>query len=320
MGRKAVLEVCQACGGQARKINYTSSSKGKKYHYLKFVHANGIVHYCRQPGDGVSRSSITQAPKGSLFNALEEIVSLRLREKELRFGEIKSLLENSYGRPVVTATVYRNIKKLLKLDLMSKRTVNGTVLYGKKTGSPSGQEIKTTSMSIGFDFTHDETFVTMFVHIKNFGLGIIAGYNISLPMGDLNSLNQINLSAFDETKKITLHEENVLYSGSDRTGISITLNRPMRKSEERYLFLNYRYNFPNRPIQIVIPSDVDLLRINCEFEKGEDVKIKKRLSDGFREIEPVIIKRTGNDPGHIIFETEFENALRGDTIVISHSR
>ena len=319
MGRKVVLEVCQACGGQARRVNYTSGSKGKKYHYLKFVHANGIVHYCRQPDNRISRNSTPQTPKGSLFNALEEIVYSSLRERELRFGEIKSLLENSYGRPVVTATVYRNIKKLLKLDLMSKRTVNGIVLYGKKTGSALGQEIKTTSMSIGFDFTQDDTFVTMFVHIKNIGLGIIAGYNISLPMGDLNSLNQIKLSAFDETKKITINEDNVLYSGSDRTGISITLNRPLRKSEERYLFLNYRYDFRNRPIQIMIPSDVDLLRINCEFEKGVNAKIKKRLSDGFSEIEPVIIKRTGNDLRHVIFETEFENALRGDTIVISKS-
>ena len=316
MGRKAVIETCLVCGGQGRKINYTSGAKGKIYHYSKFVHSNGVVHYYRQTENTDNLNSTVPIFKKSLFEALEEIVDVKMREKELRFRDIKSLLEDTYGKPIVTATVYRNINKLLKLDLITKRISHGVVLYGRPSSLIS-KEIMTSKMSIGFDFAHDDTFITMFFRIKNSGIGLVAGYTISLPVGYLDSIDQIDLIVFDEIGKIELTKTNIAYSWSDRTGISIPLNRPLRKSEEEYIFLSCHYKFLDGPINIMIPSDVDFLKVNCEVEKGGDVEIKKRLSDGFKEIEPVIVKRTGNNPGHVIFETEFENALKGETIVIS---
>lgn len=320
MGRKAVPELCQVCGVQARKINYASSSKGRTYHYSKFVHANGVVHYYRLNAEGSNPKSNILAIRPSLFETLEEIVDVKMRGKEMRFSEIKALLEGSYGKSAGTATIYRNLNKLLRLDLISKRIDGGVVLYQRKTVSSSAREIRTMELSIGFDLTNDKTFVTLFAHFKNLGLGLVTGYTISLPFGGLDSFDQINLSAFDETKKITLSKKNISYSSSDQSGVFITLNRPLHKSEEEHLFLNYSYKVQDGPIKLMITSEVDFLKIHCEVEKEMNVQIKKRLLDGLKEIAPMIVRRTGTELGHTIVEAEFENATRGDTIVISLSK
>lgn len=317
MGRKIVLEVCKRCGGQARRINYVSRAKGRTYHYSKFVHANGVVHYYRLT-EGMSKpDSVVPTPKTSLIDSLEEIVSIKMRGREMRFGEIRSLLEDSYGRSVGSATIYRNINKLLRLNLVSKRVDGGAVLYSRKSGRPSAQEIRTTRMSIGFDLTKDETAVTVFSNIRNTGLGSVSGYTTSLPVGGIDALDQINFSAYDETKRIGLSKENISYSWPDQTGVSLTLNRPLHTSEEEQLFMNYNCKFRDSLIKIMLTSDVDILRIKCAVERGTAVQIKKRLLDGLREIEPIIVKRSGAESGQIIVEAKFENATRGDTIVIS---
>lgn len=317
MGRKTLKEVCKICGGQARKINYTSRAKGKTYHYSKYVHVNGVVHYFREmPGQDTTETTFSNVGK-SVFDSLEEIVNSKMQGRELRFGEIRSLLEESSGRSVSTATIYRNINKLLKLDMVRKRVDGGVVLYSGRTDSMSEAEMEMTKMSMGFDFSGDETSVTVFAHIRNLGLRMITAFPLSLPVGVIDSLDQIGLNVFDETRRITLSDENISYSYAYQTGISIALNRPLRKLEEENFFLNYSYKFGDKPIKIIMPSDVRLLRVSCEILRGEDAVIKKRLVDGLREIEPLIVRRTGSELGHITIETEFENVLRGDTIVIS---
>ncbi|MGC8561970.1 MAG: helix-turn-helix domain-containing protein [Thermoplasmata archaeon] len=317
MGRKVTKEICKVCGKQARKINYTSKAKGRTYRYYKFVHSNGVTHYFRLKEGLATQDAGVIEPKVSIFDSLENVLDVKADGRELTFTEIKSSLDKSYGRPVSTATVYRNINKMLRLDLISKREDGNSVLYSKKTKTKYLEGETTTNMSIGFDFTGNRVLVTQFVHIKNLGLKLINSFPVSLPIGVIDSPDQIDLIAFDETKKITVNKDCITYSYIDQTGISITLSRALRKSEEANIFLNYSLSYEDKPINIFIPSDLNYLKVNCEVVKGKDIVIKKKLGDGLKEIEPMLVRRTGTDLGHTIVEAEFENTFRGDAIIIS---
>jgi hypothetical protein len=317
MGRRAKQEICRVCGEQAKKLAYYSRSRGKIYRYLRFIHKNGVTHYYRIPSGPDREERETVLPIKSVFDTLEEVINTKMRGRELRFGEIKSLIEASYGKPVSTATLYRNIKKLLNLEMISKRSDAGIVLYERKTERIQSREMQTSSMSIGFDFSRERVFVTTFIHIRNKGLGLITGIPISIPVGEINSLSSINLSAYDHTKKIALKNENIAYSYPGRTGVSIGLNRPLRRSEEEELFLSYSFKNVNQRIKINILSDVDVLRVSCEVSRDKNVEIKKILVDGLKEVVSETIRRSGTQPGRTVVEAEFENASRGDTIVIS---
>ncbi len=317
MGRKARQEICKVCGKQARRINYVSKSKGKTYHYFKYVHKNGVVHYFRQPSGINESSDISHNLTKSIFDALENIVEVKMTQKELRFSEIKSLLDDTYGRSIGLATVYRNINKLLKLGILNKRIAEGIVLYSHKPQDSLSQEIQVTNMSLGFDLTQNETSVTVFVHVKNPGIRMITGVPMALPVGPIESLDSIKLMAYDGIKILKMNSDNIAYSYPGRTGIALPLNKPLKSKDEEDLMINFTIIIRENPMKTNILSDVDSLRIRCEIMKGKEVNIKKILVDGFKEIEPVLIKRTGTELGHTIVEAEFENAMRGETVAVS---
>jgi hypothetical protein len=317
MTRKVVNENCKVCGKMARKINYFSKAKGRNYRYFKYVHSNGVTHYFRIKEGTPSQVASTGVSRVSIFDSLEDILEVEADGKELTFPEIKLSLDKSYRRSVSTATVYRNINKMLRLDLISKREDGNNVLYSRKSKSRNSEEEASTKMSLGFDFTGRKTNVTHFVHIKNLGLKLINSFPVSLPIGVIESPDQISLIAFDETKKITLNKDCITYSYTDQTGISVALNKGLRKLEEANIFLNYNLESGEKPVNIFIPSDLAYLKVSCEVEKGKEILIKKKLGDGLKEIEPMLVRRTGMDIGHKIVEAEFENTFRGDAIIIS---
>lgn len=320
MGRKTVLEVCKLCGGQARKINYTSRAKGKTYRYYKFIHQNGVTHYFRIRDGLISQNGNIIRPKAYFPELLEDILDKDTHGKGLTFSEIKSSLDKTYGRSVSTATVYRNINKMLKLDLINKQVEGNKVFYSKNTQLKSTESSITASMVIGFDFIEGAVFVTQFIHIKNLGLQLINNFPVSIPVGVIDSPSQVSLIAFDEIRKISVNKGSITYSYADQTGILINLNKALRKFDEETIFLNYNLTSEGKPINIFITSDFKNIKVNCEIDKGKNILIKKKLADGLKEIEPVIIRRTGTDLGHAIVEAEFENTLRGDTLVVSLDR
>jgi hypothetical protein len=317
MGKKEAIETCKVCGEKARKLKYYSKSKGRTYHYLRYVHGNGVVHYFRLNFSSGYEQDANQIETKTVFDSLEEIVDTKMRDRELRFGEIKQLTESSFGRSVSVATLYRNINKLLKVGLISKRTNSGIVVYSRRTDEAQGQEMKVDSMSIGFDFSGEITHVTMFIHIRNAGLRLITGVPVSIPVGEINELSAVNMRAYDHTKEIVLNKENIAYSYPGRTGISLGLNRSLRKSEEEDIFLNYSFKASEDRIKINILFDVDILKVSCDAPKDLTIEFKKILVDGVKEIVPEIVRRSGTQPGRSIVEAEFDDVSRGDTIVVT---
>ncbi len=317
MGRKSIQSECLVCGGLARKINYVSKSKGKTYHYLLFIHPDGTSHYFRKDGIINPEGQPNSSSNNSIADSLQEIVYKNTTSKELGFKELKSMLENVYGRPIGSTTIHRNIKKLLKLDLISRRTEGGLYYYGRKMEDHSAQEMKVNSMSVAFDFTKSVPSVAVFAHVINSGLRVVTGMPLPLPVGVIESPDQINLIAFDETGGIPLSKENIVYSFAGQTGLSITLNKPLHKTDEKNLFLNYSYKFESGPIKMLISSDVEYLKIYCVVQRGKDAEVKKRLMDGFKVIEPIVVKRAGSESGLVTVTAVFEKVSKGDTIVIT---
>ena len=68
---------------------------------------------------------------------------------------------------------------------------------------------------------------------------------------------------------------------------------------------------------MLISSDVEYLKIYCVVQRGKDAEVKKRLMDGFKVIEPMVVKRTGSESGLVTVAAVFEKVSKGDTIVIT---
>ncbi|MCL5789712.1 MAG: winged helix-turn-helix domain-containing protein [Candidatus Thermoplasmatota archaeon] len=318
MGRRVFLDICRKCGGQARRVKYVSRSKGKTYHYLKFIHNNGTVHYWRVGQDENSRASSTSQSNASILDSIQDILESKMPGKGLTFREIKDLLEQSYGRTVSPATIYRNISKMIKLNLISKRTEGRTVLFGRKFGNPSMSEIQVTKRTVGFNFTGQTLSVNEFVDIRNTGVGLVARHMFYIPNGPIDSISAMNIVVFDETSEIPLTKDNISYSTYGQTVIVIRLSKPLHSSEEVRLFCHYLIPLASNPIKMMIPSNTSSLRVNCEVEKGKDVLMKRTFLDGVKEAPPNMVRRVRNGLDHTVVEAEFENISRGDYIVISH--
>lgn len=317
MGRKTIHAECQVCGAQARRINYVSRAKGKTYHYFKYVHQNGVVHYFRQNDSSLTQPNIVEGNRKSVLDALEELINSEKQRKGLKFKELKSLLESKVGKTVSVATVYRNLGKLMKLELIDKQDIEGGIVYSKKQDLKSSQRIKVTRMSIGFELLEEEAKSTVFIHVKNLGLQFLTGIPLSIPVGIIDSLDKIGMIAYDGAKEIALGKDNIAYSYPEQTGITIPPTRPLRKFEEEDFFLSYKFKLGGAAIKVSILTEIDILRINCLVKTGKEIEIKKRLVDGLKEIEPSFVRKSITEAGKTVVEAEFIDANKGDTVVIT---
>jgi len=298
-------------------INYSSKSKGKTYRYFKFIHPNGVVHYLRKVPESTPQSSSDSTGRIPISDAILEILDSKTLKGELRFSEIKRFLEELYGRAVSTATVYRNIDKLLKLDLIVKRNNAGLVYYGTKLFDTSTDKMKISKLSIGLDFSEEKASVTLFFHVTNMSIKLITKVPISIPVGVIDSLDSLDIILFNGIKRVTLGKENIAYSYPGQTAFSVVPSRPLHKLEEEDFLLNFSYRFDAMPIKINLLSDIDLLKVVCQLHREKEIEIKKRLVDGVKEIRPVIVRRTILGSGYKVVEANFDNSSRGDTIIIS---
>ncbi len=317
MGRKTIQEECQVCGAQARRINYVSRAKGKTYHYLKYIHNNGVVHYFRQTNPSSTQSSTPGGNGKSVLDTLEELINSEKQKKGLKFKELKSLLENEVGKTVSVATVYRNLGKLIKLDLIEKQDQGGSIVYRRKQELRSSQRIRVTRMSIGFNLLDENVKSTVFIHVKNLGLQLLAGIPLSIPVGIIDSLDTIGMVAFDSTGEIPLRNDNIAYTYPEQTGITIPSKKPLRKLDEEDFFISYTFKLGSTAIKLSVLSEIDNLTVSCLVQEGRAIDIKKRLVDGLKEIEPSAVRRSRTETGRTIIEADFIEAIKGDTIVIT---
>ena len=317
MSRTSTITVCEVCGAQARRTNYTTKVKGKTYRYLKFIHRNGVAHYFRleTPETGPQHAYGNRMP---IADTVYQIIEAR-GKNETQYAEIKASLSKTYDKSIGTATIYRNINKLLKRDMITKRVDKGKAYYSKRFGS-SAQDVKTTTMSIGFDFTDSVVRVTSFAHILNSGSDIATKYIVPLPVDWLKDVGDIEFKAFDIMGEIALNKDSIPYASYGQSVISLNLNAPLRKQESTYLFWIYYYNFKSAPIRTMIMSNIGLLRVNCKINRDEDVDIEKVLLDGIKTVEATMVKTISTGDSFRTVEAQFEEITKGEIISIHLKR
>ena len=319
MGRKSIIEICRICGSQARRVNYHSKAKGRTYYYYKYIHSNGEVHYFRINPEKENTDQIHQNRRSAL-DLIEEIINGRVKKNGLRFSEIKTLLRDVYGETFSSATVYRSIDRLVKLNLIERDVHNGIVVYRKKLNENPVRNTKATRMSIGLVLSEEIAYVTIFTRVKNSGLGLMTGFNISLPSAGTGDIKQLSIKAYDDIGPTTIRKENILFSAPDQTVVMIPFNQPLRQYGEKSLFISFNSELKDNPFKMVLTSEIEFLKVSCKISrKEEDLKIERLLLDGLKRIGPPLTRRTATDPNYVILETEFEGLSRGDTILISRS-
>ncbi|MEM0141658.1 MAG: hypothetical protein QXN66_06475 [Thermoplasmatales archaeon] len=317
MGRKSTIEICRVCGKQAKKINYFSRAKNKTYYYYKYVHNDGTVHYYKRDDSQNRATGASSEKKDSLLNLLEEIINVRTQDKKLNFSDIKSLLREIYNVSYSSSTIYRNIERLIKLNLIEKEIEHGRVFYKKKSTEAQTGNVIATTMSIGLVLADDDVLTTIFIQIQNGGLGTIPRFSISLPAVGLGSGGSPHISIYDETGPISLKDDNILVSAPDQIVIGVPFNQALRQFGSRLVFLAFVSRFTGVPFKMVATFQIKNLKVSCKVRKGRQVKIDRLLLDGLKRIEPQISRKTAMDSDFSILEAEFEGLSRGDTITIS---
>ncbi|MEM0136136.1 MAG: hypothetical protein QXU18_13080 [Thermoplasmatales archaeon] len=315
MGRKSFFEVCKICGRQARKINYHSKAKGKLYYYYKYVHKDGTVHYFRINTND-QQFQLSAKPKLPIHDAIEEVVNIKGPDQKLRFSEIRSLIAELYNDSYSSAVIYRGIQRLIKLNIMEKVIINNQVFYKKKSSDRQSSTLRVIRMSIGLVLSKDNLSVTIFAYLKNTGIGISTGFNISVPFTWSVSSNKYKIEAFDDVGMVPLNEKNVLFAAPDQSIITIPFNHPLRMSEEKALFITFSSEYTGNPFKMTITTDIEILKIRCKLFKGNELVINRLLLDGLKKIEPVISRRTALNPEYSILEASFEDLSVGDTVSI----
>ncbi|MEM0136555.1 MAG: hypothetical protein QXU18_15235 [Thermoplasmatales archaeon] len=316
MGRKSFIEVCKICGRQARKINYHSKAKGKLYYYDKYVHKDGTVHYFRINTND-PQFQLFAKPKLPIPDVIEEVINIKGPDQKLRFSEIKSLIVELYNESYSSAVIYRGIQRLIKLNIMEKVILNNQVFYKKKSSDRQSSTLRAIRMSIGLVLAEDNLSVTIFAYLKNTGIGMSTGFNISIPLSWSINSSKFKIEAFDDVGPVSLNEKNVLFTAPDQSIITIPFNHPLRRSEEKALFITFSSEYTGNPFKMTITTDIEILKIRCKLFKGSELVINRLLLDGLKKIEPIISRRTALNSEYSILEASFEDLSIGDTVSIS---
>lgn len=309
MTRRSSQKQCKVCGAVATVKRYSSKGRnGKIYHYEKFSHRNGVVHYYRL---GQERKKMT------ISDAFAQTIDTKLGEGKYRFKDLKLMFESIYGSPVSNTTISRNLVKSIKLNLIDRVTEGNTILYSRKLERDSGQLIKISNASMSYLVFKNMASIIAFLNFGNPGNQVLTKIPVTLPIGVIELPRQLNLKAFDQISEIPSSSINITYSYAGQTGISIDLNRPLRPGESDFIFLNGNFEVREKFLKFALPFSVDKLRINVDSESNQEIIIRKRLLDGLKESDPEVARRGKSGSGGFYTEVMFENVMKGEVIVIT---
>jgi hypothetical protein len=309
MARRSSEKQCKVCGAVATVKRYSSKGRnGKVYRYEKFSHRNGVVHYYRIGRD---------TTKMTISDAFAQMIDTKVGDGKYRFKDFKTMFEAIYGSPVSNTTISRNLAKSIKLNLIDRKTEGNTILYSRKLERDVDQQLKISNASMSYLISKNRASIIIFLHFGNPGNQVLTKIPVTLPIGIVEPLHQLSLKAFDQVSEIPPSGINITYSYAGQTGISIVLNRPLKPNESDFIFLNGNFEVREKFLKFALPFSVDNLRINVDSGSNQEIIIRKRLLDGLKESNPEIVRRGKSGRGGFYTEVVFENATKGEGIVIT---
>ncbi|MCL5789063.1 MAG: hypothetical protein M1290_01190 [Candidatus Thermoplasmatota archaeon] len=309
MPRKTVHAECKICGGEATvRIHSATGANGRKYRYQIYTHRNGISHYFR-----IGATSRGSQPK----DAFQEVVDRRMGSGSFRFKEIKSMLESVKGSKVSNTNVYRNLGRAVRYGVIRRESTDGRILYSRRLNEEGEKDQKMKKVSIAISISGSMVEMTSLLEIDNISVKPLNGIPLALPVGSLESLDEVALEAFDVLGRIPAGNSTIAYSYSGQTVARVKLNRPVRQSESCDLFVLGKFNAVGREMKFSLPLGADSLKVNVVADRNEKVTVLRRFLDGLREAPPDYIEKGIVTPERAFTIAEFEGTSKGDTIVIS---
>jgi hypothetical protein len=245
------------------------------------------------------------------------MIETRISERNYRFREIKLLFESVYGSTTNNTTVSRNIERAIKSNLLEKKVRKNETAYTKKDRSDIINETKISDASLTYRMSDGKVSLTLFIHLENKSDKLLTSIPVALPSGTTDSVSELKLRLFDQIGEIPHHRIRTIYSYPGQVGILMDFNRPIRSGERNFIFLEGEFEIRDEFVKFALPLNTDSFRINFTSNNSKEVLIRKRLLDGIKETGPEFIRRGIMEGGGMYTDVEFDNALKGEAIVVS---
>jgi len=309
MPGNAIKAKCKVCGAKATVKKYTSNgSRSNAYFYEKYIHRNGVVHYYRA-GNKVQNSSTSEK--------FEQMIKSNMFSRNYRFKEIKSLFETAFGSVVNNSMISRNLERAIRSNLLEKIVERNITFYRKANPSKVTKEVKISETSLNWHLSGSKASINLFLYLKNDIDRPLTSIPIALPSGASDSIDDLNLIAYDQYGSIDKSRINSSYTYPGQILISVSFKKVLKPAEKNFVFLKGDLDLNDDSFKFSLPINIDSFKMSFIDNKTREIHVTKRLLDGITESNPEVVKRGTLAGGESYTEVEFDKLLRGETIVVS---
>ena len=300
---------CKVCGERASVKKYSSKgSRSKAYFYEKYTHRNGVVHYFRA-GNKVQNSSTSEK--------FEQMIKSKMSRRNYRFKEIKSLFETAFGSVVNNSMISRNLERAIRSNLLEKSIEKNITFYRKVDPSKVTKEIKISETSFNWHLSGRKASINLFLYLRNDTDRPLTSIPIALPSWELDSIEDLNLSAYDQYGSIDKSRINSTYTYPGQILISVSFNKVLKPIEKNFVFLKGDFDINDDSFKFSLPINIDSFKMSFIDNQTREFCVRRRLLDGIKESNPEVVKRGTLEEGESYTEVEFDKLVRGETIVVS---
>lgn len=320
MKRKRNVSNCLVCGKKANVSKWwTRSEYGKTYFYIRFYHSAKNIHLL--PADSTySGLPINNKKSKNLYSALENYVYRKLDPGKHSYTALKKALERTYGSNIYNQEFSRAINRAISAGLIKKEPKRGGSVYERVAPIDLDERIRFDQLVISYSLTNESVKISTFLEVTNTGKIQVSKLPFYVPLGPINSLKNLNLHARDEIDNIPQSNLKIIFSATQETIISASLNRPIKAGEKKCTIVHYKLRKMPISLKFVLPAEVILLRINIIVDKQYKGTAVRTLVDGAKESIFPFQKKYSCVDGRVCSQLELEGIARGECITIKLQR
>lgn len=309
MVKPVKIERCKICNEPSKVYKWwTKSSTGKKYNYLKFIHNNGTIHYYNINEESNSNESI------NFRQYIELFVKYNLKDKKMRFMEMKRSIEKEYNVKINNQSFWRAINRMIKFNELKRIEENGKIYYMKGSGESNvGLYIID---EIYFTLDLDNRILSMTTKVYNNSNRIQTTVPFIVPEGNFKVDKELLMNSFDLYGRIDTSSFKVIFSTGDETGIVVDLNKPLKSYERNLLHLEIQLKTEEKYRSFSIPLDAKIVNIYILSNKKNEIKSKKISLDYSKETQPELITIDRNKGEKWIYNFVYSQVRAKEIIVV----
>ncbi len=307
MVKPVKIERCKICGELAKVYKWwTISPKGKKYNYLKFVHRNGEIHYYN-----ITRDTLVKE-NNNFRQYIELFVKYNLRDRKIRFMELKRSIETEYNIKINNQSFWRVINRMIKFNELQKIEENGKIYYTKGSGETDPGLYIIEEIYIALD--QDKMILSLLIKLFNKSNRIQTSVPILVPEGNFKIDKDSLFDSFDLYGRLEISSFKTIFSYADETGIVVDMNKPLKRYDKNLLHLELRLRTDEKYRSFVIPLDSNIVNIYYISRRKNEINSKKISLDYSKEMKADSMKVDKNNNGEWIYNFVY-NQVRANEII-----